>query len=88
MVNRHGLQLAWFLEFRQADCESDCLEVIRMTSHVDETFHLCGSILHDIKDPLKRYWTMQINHIFWEIKFCANHLTQKGEASSYSLVIL
>ncbi|KAK7260660.1 hypothetical protein RIF29_26901 [Crotalaria pallida] len=83
----HGLNLAWDHGFRQVECRSDCLEVLKLVQGEQNFFHAYATTIASIRDLLSRDWSVVLRHTLREGNQCADILAKKGSAMNSGLTV-
>ena len=79
----HGLVLAQELGYRRVICETDSLEAFKLvTAASSPPRHSCYQILGDIKQLMKRSWTLRFSHVLCASNTGADYLAKCGAASN------
>ena len=73
-----GLLAAWQLNYRDVSVETDSIEAWRLVTSPHQPFHLCGSLLANIKSLLGRLWKVEVVHILREANYCADMMAKIG----------
>ena len=58
--------------------ETDSREAWRLVTTPQQPFHLCGSLLGDIKSLLGRHWNVEVVHILREANQCVDMMAKFG----------
>ncbi|KAF7842623.1 putative ribonuclease H protein At1g65750 family [Senna tora] len=79
---KKGLMLSLDLGLRRLEVESDCLECIKLIKQDVGATHQLGIILQDIRELMKPFESISINHIFREANQCADGLARIGSKNA------
>ncbi|KAJ6416826.1 hypothetical protein OIU84_002664 [Salix udensis] len=82
-----GLKLAWDRGYRKIICHSDSKDALRLLSANQVGFHKYRALIFEIRELLRRDWTVRIAHTFREANFCADFMAKFATSCDNGLMI-
>ncbi|KAJ6420916.1 hypothetical protein OIU84_028322 [Salix udensis] len=82
-----GLKLAWDRGYRKINCHSNSKDALRLLSANQVGFHKYRALIFEIRELLRRDWTVRIEHIFREANFCADFMAKFATSCDNGLMI-
>lgn len=79
MVSFLGLQMPMHFGFLEAIIETGCLEMPRLVTEGDLTFHPHTTFIMACRQIMRRHTQLTIQHVFREANFVAHELAMMGQ---------